>query len=109
MRALIVFNDPAALRGFIDSGWQFGAQADASLKSGDKGMEVGESASVAADVTDGGIALDTGLSGGAGDVAKVETAMEIYRITEAGISIQATIAGTKFSKMDELNEKTPEK
>ena len=42
LQALLIFNDQEALRKFIDSGWQFGAQADASLKSGDKGAAVGE-------------------------------------------------------------------
>jgi len=101
LQALLIFNEHETLKKFIESGWQFGAQADAALKSGDKGHAVGESASVAVDSEDGSV--DTGLSSGAGDVTQVETAIEIYRITKSGISMQATIAGTKFSKDDDLN------
>lgn len=100
LRALFVFNERAALEQFIDSGWQFGAQADASLKSGDKGAELGESVSVA-EGKDGG--LDTGMTGGVSATTKTKSAIEVYQITEAGISLQATIAGTKYWKDDELN------
>ena len=100
LRALFIFNELGALREFIDSGWQFGAQADASLKSGDTGGELGESVAVAAS-EDGGV--DTGATGGVAEVSGSETAIEIYTITEAGISLQATVAGTKYWKDDELN------
>ena len=50
-----------------------------------------------------GKGLDTGLTGGAGEILNVKTDMEVYRVTEAGISLQATIAGTKFSKHEDLN------
>jgi hypothetical protein len=101
LRALLIFNDQETLRRFIDSGWQFGAQADASAKSGDQGLAIGESASVAP-TEDGG--LDTALSSGTSEVAQIDGGIEVYRITETGISLQATVAGTKFSKLDELNK-----
>lgn len=101
LRALLIFNDQETLRRFIDSGWQFGAQADASAKSGDQGLAIGESASVAP-TEDGG--LDTALSSGTSEVAQIKGGIEVYRITETGISLQATVAGTKFSKLDELNK-----
>ena len=100
LRALFIFNDRGTLQQFLDSGWQFGAQADASLKSGDKGGEIGESVSVA-EGKDGGI--DTGVSGGVAGVTQAKTAIEVYKITEAGISLQATIAGTKYWKDEDLN------
>ena len=100
LRALFIFNDPHTFKQFLDSGWQFGAQADASMKSGDKGMAYGESVSVS-EGKDGSI--DTGTSKGVADVSQAETAIEIYQITEAGVSLQATIAGTKYWKDDDLN------
>lgn len=100
LRALFIFNDRGTVQQFMDSGWQFGAQADASLKSGDKGAAYGESVSVA-EGKDGGI--DTGVSAGVAKATQSKTAIEIYKITEAGISLQATIAGTKYWKDEELN------
>lgn len=101
LRALFVFNDPGTFQEFLDSGWQFGGQADASLKSGEKGIEAGESVSVAKEE---GAGIDTGITGGLAEATGSDTAIEVYRITEAGVSLQATIAGTKYWKDEELNQ-----
>lgn len=100
LNVLILFNEYETLEQFVTSGWQFGAQADAALKSGEKGAELGESVSMAAPTEEG---VDTSMSSGLGTVTSTETAMEIYKITEAGISAQATIGGVKFSKDEDLN------
>ena len=84
------------------SSWQFGATADAALKSGEKGVEVGESVSVTTPTEDGG--LDSSMSGELGAVTGVKPPMEIFTLTEAGISAQATVSGVKFSRDDKLNE-----
>lgn len=102
LRLLIVFNEDKAMEQFINSGWQFEASADASLKSGKKGAELGESVSVAAPGEDGSI--DSSMSGGVSTITGAKPPMEIYTLTEAGISAQATISGVKFSKNDKLNE-----
>lgn len=96
LRALFIFNERDALDEFVTSGWQFGAQADASLKSDGKGGELGESVSV----SDG---ADVGTSGGVAKVTPGTLPIEVYKITKAGISLQATISGAKFSKDNELN------
>jgi lipid-binding SYLF domain-containing protein len=77
-RAVIIFKNQNALNTFVDKGWEFGGHADAAAKSGDAGA----SANVAGDVTSG---------------------MEIYQFTEAGVALQATIAGTKYWKDKDLN------
>ncbi|MHC4323029.1 MAG: lipid-binding SYLF domain-containing protein [Planctomycetota bacterium] len=77
-RAVIIFKTPQALSAFTEEGWEWGGHADAAAKSGDSGVEKG----LADEVT--------------GD-------MEIYNFTEAGIALQATIAGTKYWKDDDLN------
>jgi lipid-binding SYLF domain-containing protein len=77
-RAVIVFNSKEALHTFTEKGWEWGGHADAAAVSDDKGAEAG----VAGEVT--------------GD-------MEIYNFTEAGIALQATVAGTKYWKDKELN------
>jgi lipid-binding SYLF domain-containing protein len=97
LRLLIVFNEEKTMEQFIDSGWQFGASADASLKSGEKGAELGESIAVAAPGEDGSI--DSSMSGGVSTITGEKPPMEIYTLTEAGISAQATISGVNFTKM----------
>lgn len=74
---VMVFHDKTALTRFIDQGWAFGAQADATAKAGDQG----------------------GAAGGEVSVDKVT----IYQITQSGIALQLTVKGTKFWKDDELN------
>ncbi len=76
-RLVMVFHTQAALKRFVDSGWAFGAQADAAAKAGDKGAAAGGEATV--------------------------DNITIYQITKSGIALQATIKGTKFWKDEELN------
>jgi lipid-binding SYLF domain-containing protein len=77
-RAVFIFYDPLVLNKFVDEGWEFGGQADATAKSAEKGGAVGAQGSF-------------------------DQSIEIYTLTEAGVSLQATIAGTKYWKDDELN------
>ena len=60
-----------------------------------------ESAAAAVDLEEGRV--DTGMSKNASDMMGTQLPIEIYTITEAGVSLQATIAGTKFSVDEELN------
>jgi lipid-binding SYLF domain-containing protein len=76
-RVIAVFQKAATLKKFMDSGWSFGGEADASAKT----------------KNEGGAASS---SGAAGD-------LEIYTLTKKGIALQATLGGTKFSKDDDLN------
>jgi lipid-binding SYLF domain-containing protein len=76
-RAVFVFHNRAALQQFIDSGWEFGAHADAAAKANEKGGAVG-----------GEILLD---------------GITVYQMTESGLALQATIKGTKYWKDTELN------
>lgn len=77
VRTIFIFNNRETLDKFINSGWEFGGHADAAAKSGDKGNAAG------------------------GEIAFA--GMTVYQITEAGLALQATVTGTKFSKDDELN------
>lgn len=76
-RVLMVFKSATAFERFVDKGWVFGAQADATAKATDKG------AAAATEV--------------------VADDIEIYQVTEAGLALQATIKGTKFWKDRALN------
>ena len=70
------------MKKFIDTGWQFGAEADATAKSGDKGAAAAKEAGA-----------DTG-----GNL------FEIYQMTDSGVALQATVAGTKYWKDTDLNK-----
>jgi lipid-binding SYLF domain-containing protein len=76
-RAVFVFRDRATMDRFINSGWEFGAHADAAAKTTDRGGAVG-----------GEVVIDN---------------ITIYQLTEAGLALQATVKGAKFWKDDELN------
>lgn len=76
-RILIVFDNQSAMNDFINSGWGFGGQADAAVKSNNKGGAVGGEKSI--------------------------SGFRVYQITKAGVALQATLKGTKFWKDDLLN------
>jgi len=77
-RVVMVFKDKATLDKFIASGWDVGAHADAAAKAGETGGEVS----------------------GEGDI---RSGVDVYSMTESGLALQATIAGTKYWKDDQLN------
>ncbi len=77
-RAVFIFKNKHVFNDFVEKGWEFGGQADAAAKSGEKGMAVG------------------------GEMY-IEKDIEIYQMTEAGVALQATIAGTKYRKDNALN------
>lgn len=76
-RMVMVFHTIDAMNQFIESGWTFGGNADATGKAGEKGGSV-EGEAYYGDVT-------------------------VYTFTETGLALQATIKGTKFWKDKELN------
>lgn len=78
VRLLLVFNSKSALDKFINHGWDFGAEGEASAKLSDKG-------------------------GSAGMTGSITREAEAYELTENGISASATVGGTKFWWDDELN------
>jgi lipid-binding SYLF domain-containing protein len=75
---VFVFSSEKALNGFIESGWDFSAQADATIET----EQDSEGADAAATVVPG---------------------VQIYQMTEEGLALQATLQGTKYWKDDELN------
>jgi len=76
-RAVFIFHDEPTMNQFINSGWEFGAHADAAAKASDKGAAVG-----------GELLADN---------------ITIYQLTESGLALQATVKGTKYWKDDSLN------
>lgn len=76
-RAVFIFHSREDFQTFLYQGWDFGASAEATAVSGDSGGE----------------------ASGADSFSNVE----VYQFTESGISLQATIAGTKYWMDKELN------
>ena len=76
-RAVFIFHDRKTLNKFINKGWEFGGQADAAAKAGDKGGSL-----------QGEVVINN---------------ITIYQLTESGLALQATINGTKYWKDDSLN------
>lgn len=77
-RVVMIFKDKDTMTKFIEKGWDAGAHADAAAKAGDKGAEASAE----------------------GDLRK---GIDIYSMTESGLALQATVAGTKYWKDKELN------
>ncbi len=73
-----VFETEAALNNFVNSGWEFGAQATAAAKSGDKGAAYQGAVSVAPGVW-------------------------LYQVTDKGLALELTAKGTKYYKDNDLN------
>lgn len=79
-RLVFIFETEAALEKFANSGWEFGGQADAAVKSGEgKGM----SAAGAVSVSEG---------------------VWLYQLTDKGVAVEVTIKGSKYYKDDDLNQ-----
>jgi lipid-binding SYLF domain-containing protein len=78
-RAVFYFDNEAALDHFTENGWTFGGSADAAAR-------------------------DTKGTGGSAETRDtVASAIHVYQITETGVSLQATVDGTKYWKDEELN------
>jgi lipid-binding SYLF domain-containing protein len=77
-RVVFVFENPRALSGFINSGWEFGGQTTAAAKDGDKG-------------------------GALAGAVSVSEGVWMYQLTEKGLALEITGKGTKYYKDDDLN------
>ncbi len=82
LSVVFIFKNADVMKKFVESGWQFGGEADATAKAGEKG---------GAAAKEGGV--DTGAN-----------LFEIYQITDTGVALQATVAGTKYWKDKDLNK-----
>ncbi len=77
-RGVIIFRKHEDMERFVEKGWEFGGQADAAFKSGDKGGAYSAAKSVDLDII-------------------------TYQLTESGAALQATLQGTKYWKHKDLN------
>jgi lipid-binding SYLF domain-containing protein len=81
LSVVFIFKNADVMKKFVESGWQFGGEADATAKAGEKGAAASKEAGV-----------DTGAN-----------LFEIYQLTDKGVALQATVAGTKYWKDKDLN------
>ncbi len=79
-RGIFVFESKRAFDKFVTEGWEAGARAEAMAKADNKGGAAEAAVTVARDV-------------------------KFYQLTEAGLSLEATIQGTKYFKDGDLNGK----
>jgi lipid-binding SYLF domain-containing protein len=75
---IFVFDNEKAFKNFVNSGWQFGGQATAAAKNGDKGEAMG-----------GAISVSDGVW--------------MYQLTDKGVALELTAKSTKYYKDDDLN------
>ena len=104
-RAVFLFKDPATYQTFINSGWEFGTAGEAALIAGGRtGLALGAGATAQENGFEGSARAQTGMGAVAGGgVASGGKGMAIYEITQNGVVLHATLAGTKYSKDTELN------
>jgi len=77
-QVVFVFENQGALKQFINSGWELGAQATAAVSDGKSGLAYQGAASVAPGVW-------------------------MYQMTDKGLAAEITAKGTKYYRNDELN------
>jgi lipid-binding SYLF domain-containing protein len=77
-RTIFVFETKDAMDHFVNNGWEFGGQATAAAKSGDKG-------------------------GSYQGATQVMPGVWMYQLTDKGLALELTGKGTKYYKDDDLN------
>jgi lipid-binding SYLF domain-containing protein len=77
-RAIFIFETKKAFDSFVEQGWEANAQADAAAKAGKAGGSF-----------NGAITVAPGV--------------RLYKLTQSGLALQATIQGTKYWKDGDLN------
>lgn len=82
LSVVFIFKNAEVMKKFVETGWQFGGEASATAKTGDKGTETAKEG-----------AVDTSAN-----------LFEIYQMTDTGVALQATVAGTKYWKDKDLNK-----
>jgi lipid-binding SYLF domain-containing protein len=78
-RAVFLFENKAVFDRFVNKGWEANAQADAAAKLADKGDAINLAITVAPGI-------------------------RLYKLTQNGLALQATIQGSKYWKDNDLNK-----
>lgn len=112
LRVVFIFNDPKVMQSFVEQGWQFGGKADAAAKYQETGVSAEQNVKGNVDFKQGTVAAgsstDARAASEAQDAQSMNLAlgggMEIYQFTQSGVSLQATVAGTKYWKDNKLTQ-----
>ena len=112
VRVIFVFNDAKVMQQFVAEGWQFGGKADASAKYQDTGASAEQNVKGNVNFTDGTVSAGSSTDARAGSeksdasstALATRGAMEIYQYNESGVSLQATVSGTKYWQDSDLNK-----
>jgi lipid-binding SYLF domain-containing protein len=112
LRVIFVFNDPKVMQQFVEQGWQFGGKGDAAAKYKDAGVSAEQNLKANVDFKEGTVAAGAATDARAGSkpedraavTVSVPVGMEVYQFTESGLSLQATVQGTKYWKDSKLNQ-----
>ena len=111
VRVIFVFNDAKVMQQFVEEGWQFGGKADASAKYKDTGVSAEQNVKASVNFQDGTVAAGSSTDARAGDGSAsgqanlaLGGAMQIFQFTDSGVSLQATVSGTKYWKDSKLNQ-----
>ena len=78
IRVVFVFHSRKALDSFINSGWEFGGQADVAAKAEDKGASASGEVSISSEVG-------------------------MYTMTKSGLVAKVNLSGSKYWRDEELN------
>jgi len=99
LRLLFLFRSKADFDSFLTKGLEFSGRGEAIATAGDLGAAVETGAAAG---TSGASVGATGKAGKALPGA-LGAGMEIYRMTQAGVSLQAQVTGTRYWKDSSLN------
>ncbi len=104
-RVLFLFFDDVSFGTFVEKGWRFGVSGEASaIAGGDTGATAGARGELTGGAVTAGGAGKVGRGYGAtGVAASVGQGVEVYQLTENGLALRATLAGTRYWKDGELN------
>lgn len=110
LSVIFVFHDPELMRAFVEDGWQVGGKADASAKYNDTGVSAEQNVKANVSFRDGTVAAAASSDARLGDGLSAMQAgaglgegIEVFQFTDSGISLQATLSGTKYWKDSKLN------
>lgn len=112
IRVIFVFHDETAMKQFLDQGIQFSGKADGSAKYEGTGVSAEQNVKANIDIKQGTVAAASSSDVSAGEsktnrvgaALSTRGAMEIYQFTDSGISLEATVSGTKYWKDSKLNK-----
>jgi len=112
LRVVFIFDNASVMQQFATQGWQFGGSANATAQAAGSGVSAQQDVNANVDFTQGTVVgTSTSNASAAGNAANQAGAtvaagsgMQIYEFTQTGVSLQATVSGTKYWVDSDLND-----